>query len=196
MSLSCSSKSPWVSCPLLIKDGRVHLFLLTIPRFARFQRGKNILFKSILQSPLSLIEFPALLAYLHVRMVDVEEHPVCLLLFSLSAFLFSLSFVCQSCECIHIKTKVQSSGVLILRVLKVSIESSWQLKEERKIGKWGGVSMLRPLPPHLSLAEDVWIYSGNAMFGRNKSEDTSLLLCVWIPSRGISPSSSGKKEEK
>lgn len=84
-------------------------------------------------------------------------------------------------------TQVQSSSsVLILRVLTVSIESSWQLKEEHKIGKWGGVSKLRPLPPHSSLAEDVWIYSGNATFERNKWDGRSFLLCVLIPSSGVS----------
>lgn len=86
-------------------------------------------------------------------------------------------------------TQVQSSGggssVLILRVLTVTAESSWQLKEERKIGKWGGVSTLRPLPPHSSLAEDVWIYSGNAAFERNKCEGSSFLLHMWSPSRGV-----------
>lgn len=93
-------------------------------------------------------------------------------------------YVCKR-VCVH--TQVQSSSsVLILRVLTVSIESSWQLKEEHKIGKWGGVSMLRPLPPHSSLAEDVWIYSGNATFERNKWEGSSFLLCVWIPSSGVS----------
>ena len=93
----------------------------------------------------------------------------------------------EACERICVGTQVQSnSSVLILRVLTVSIESSWQLKEERKIGKWGGVSMLRPLPPHSSLAEDVWIYSGNATFERNKWEGSSFLLCVWIPSSGAS----------
>lgn len=91
------------------------------------------------------------------------------------------------CERAHVCTQVQSSSsVLILRVLTVSIESSWQLKEEHKIGKWGGVSMLRPLPPHSSLAEHVWIYSGNATFERNKWEGNSFLLYVWIPSRGVS----------
>lgn len=91
------------------------------------------------------------------------------------------------CERVCVRTQVQSSSsVLILRVLTVSIESSWQLKEEHKIGKWGGVSMLRPLPPHSSLAEDVWIYSGNATFERNKWEGSSFLLCVWIPSSGVS----------
>lgn len=91
------------------------------------------------------------------------------------------------CKRVCVHTQVQSSSsVLILRVLTVSIESSWQLKEEHKIGKWGGVSMLRPLPPHSSLAEDVWIYSGNATFERNKWEGSSFLLCVWIPSSGVS----------
>lgn len=100
--------------------------------------------------------------------------------------MFSDVFVCVR-ECIRVGTQVQSSSsVLILRVLTVSIESSWQLKEERKIGKWGGVSMLRPLPPHSSLAEDVWIYSGNATFERNKWEGSSSLLCVWTPSSGVS----------
>lgn len=42
----------------------------------------------------------------------------------------------RACERIRAGTQVQSSSsVLILRVLTVSIESSWQLKEERKIGK-------------------------------------------------------------
>lgn len=96
----------------------------------------------------------------------------------------------RACERLRVDTQVQSSSsssssVLILRVLTVSIESSWQLKEERKIGKWGGVGMLRPLPPHSSLAEDVWIYSGNATFERNKWEGTSSLLYVWIPSSGV-----------
>lgn len=103
----------------------------------------------------------------------------------------------RACERIRVGTQVQSSSsVLILRVLTVSIESSWQLKEERKIGKWGGVSMLRPLPPHSSLAEDVWIYSGNATFERNKWEGSSFLLCVWIPSSGVSLSDAVQQREK
>lgn len=42
----------------------------------------------------------------------------------------------RACERMRVGTQVQSSSSeLILRVLTVSIESSWQLKEERKIGK-------------------------------------------------------------
>lgn len=83
-------------------------------------------------------------------------------------------------------TRQSGSSVPTLRVLTFSIESSWQLKGERKIGKWGGVSMLRPLPPHSSLAEDVWMYSGNATFERSQWEGSSFLLYVWIPSSGVS----------
>lgn len=36
--------------------------------------------------------------------------------------------------------------------------------------------MLRPLPPHSSLAEDVWIYSGMVAFERNKWEGGFFLL--------------------
>lgn len=100
---------------------------------------------------------------------------------------FYFSCLYRAYERIHVSTQVQSSSsVLILRVLTVSIESSWQLKEERKIGKWGGVSMLRPLPPHSSLAEGVWIYSGNVTFDRNKWEGSSFLCYVWIPSSDVS----------
>lgn len=109
-----------------------------------------------------------------------------------------LVWLCGSLWALHsVGTQVQSSSsVLILRVLTVSIESSWQLKEERKIGKWGGVSMLRPLPPHSSLAEDVWIYSGNATFERNKWDGCSSLLCVWMPSSGVSLSDTVQHKAK
>lgn len=90
----------------------------------------------------------------------------------------------------------QSGGrVPALRVLTLSIESSQQLKGERKIGKWGGVSMLRPLPPHSSLAEDVWMYSGNATFERSQWEGSSFLLYVWIPSSGVSLSDALQRGE-
>lgn len=110
---------------------------------------------------------------------------------------YCLCMCARASACVHVGTQVQSgSSVLILRVLTVSIESSWQLKEERKIGKWGGVSMLRPSPPHSSLAEDVWIYSGSTTFERSKWEGSSFLLYVWMPSSGVSLSDAVQLREK
>ena len=55
---------------------------------------------------------------------------------NLHVVLLYFSVFVRACERKRVGTQVQSSSsVLILRVLTVSIESSWQLKEERKIGK-------------------------------------------------------------
>lgn len=117
---------------------------------------------------------------------------------NMSALFYRICIDGIVCACAHEPLRVYTSAVrvLILRVLTVSIESSWQLKEERKIGKWGGVSMLRPSPPHSSLAEDVWIYSGNTTFERRKWEGSSFLLYVWIPSSGVSLSDAVQRREK
>lgn len=172
-SLSCSSDSPRVSHSPPIKDGSAH------PCLRDLWRGMTSYLTCVLQSAFQMV-----------------SDGLCFSQHSRRTWLSACARA-RACERTRVGTQVQSSSsVLILRVLTVSIESSWQLKEERKIGKWGGVSMLRPLPPHSSLAEDVWIYSGNATFERSKWEGSSFLLDVWIPSSGVSLSDAVQHWEK
>lgn len=76
---------------------------------------------------------------LAVGFLDGFESKARVVDFVFTAFVSNAVSVCacaRACERIRVGTQVQSSSsVLILRVLTVSIESSWQLKEERKIGK-------------------------------------------------------------
>ena len=194
VSLSCSSNSPWVSHSPPIKDRAAHPLLLCLLHVCSLLRGMTSYLTHVLRSVCQMVlvhSFDCFSAHLcvHIHVLvkrPDETSPLCFTTFASKGY----ARVCVRFHkpvSMRVSTQVRSSStVLILRVLTVSIESSWQLKEERKIGKWGGVSMLRPLPPHSSLAEDVWIYSGNATFERNKWEGSSFLLCVWIFSSGVS----------
>lgn len=142
--LQLSSDSPRVSdCPP-VNDGTVHPCPLGLLFTGR--SFKELLFEIRPAVP-RLGEFPLLFYFIfwgvsaRVQGREGENWEEISHLF-LTAFAqkgdFCFVFPVRLLESASAYVPVQSSSsssVLILRVLTVSIESSWQLKEERKIGK-------------------------------------------------------------